>query len=134
MRLGGYTVKNQTGQITVVWTCEKRGGRGGIQDGGKNAGDGKQTAWKTKGNVGTVSTGKYEKEEIEKGAGIGSKGLEKVDCRTTDVREEGEKRDSLQTKVRRMVLTFMGLQERVCVHMGSEIIMSPTPVKGKYGL
>ena len=35
------------------------------------------------------------REGIEGGAGIGLKRMEKVDCRTTDVREEGEKRESV---------------------------------------
>ena len=34
MWFGGYTGKNLTRKITMVWTCEKRGRRGGIENGG----------------------------------------------------------------------------------------------------
>ena len=46
----------------MVWTCEKKGRGGGIEDGGKNASDRKYTTGKTKGKVGTVGTERHEKE------------------------------------------------------------------------
>ena len=39
MQFGGYIGKNKTSKIAMVWTCEKRGRRGGIEDGRENAGD-----------------------------------------------------------------------------------------------
>ena len=72
----------------MVWTCKKRRRGGGIEKGGEDTGDRKQTTGKTKGNTGSVGSERLEKERTEGGAGNGQKNLEKVDKGSKTVGKE----------------------------------------------
>ena len=86
----------------MVWTCEKRGKGGGIEEGGENAGDRKQTTGKTIGNVGTVSTERH-KNELKEEQAMDQKSWKKVEQMSTNSREG----KGLQAKMMIMKLTFM---------------------------
>ena len=98
----------------MVWTCEKRGRGGDIEDRGENAGDRKQTTGRTKGNVGTVSTEINEKERTKRGTGNGSKKLGKVDQRSTNNREKRKAGENDDNEID--VYECMGLCGNMCRH------------------
>ena len=80
--------------------------------------------------MGTVSTERHEKEGTKRSR----QWIEKVDQRSTNSREG----KGLQAKRMIMKLTFMStwvcMQACVGIHIKRGIIVSPTPVKGEFGL